>query len=160
MTSIKNKGTLRRKEFVSPCSPSGSEVRAGTQGRAWRQEQSRGHRGLLLTGFLQMPFQSTLLCNWGLPAGESPVLSSLVSPMSVINEKIPQICPQGNLLEVFSQLKFFFPDDISLSLADKKHLSSQLLWDSGVLLGTHKLPFLLSWDAGSVNSVDVSVFNQ
>lgn len=84
--------------------------------------------------------------------------------MSVINEKIPQICPQGNLLEVFSQLKFFFPDDISLSLADKKpraqHLSSQLLWDSGVLLGTHKLLFLLSWDAGSVNSVDVSVFNQ
>lgn len=156
MISIKNKATLRRKGFVSPCSPSGSKVRAGTQGRAWRQEQSRGHRGLLLTGFLQMPFQSALLCNWGLPAGESPVLSRLVSPISVINEKIPQICPQANLLEVFSQLKFF-TDDISLCLADKKpgaqRLSSQLLWDSGVLLGTHKLPFLLSWDTGSVNSL-------
>lgn len=137
---------------------SGQELKV----EAWRQEQSRGHRGLLLywlsPNALSVCFVMQLRTTcWG-----ESCHSRLVSPMSFINEKIPQICPQANLMEVFSQLKFFFPDDISLCLADKKpraqHFSSQLLWDSGVLLGTHKPLFLLSWDTGSVNSLWVCQF--
>jgi hypothetical protein len=44
-----------RKGFISPYSPLGREVGAGTLGR--------GHRGLLLTGLLPMSFQPALLCN-------------------------------------------------------------------------------------------------
>lgn len=121
VTSSRTKSNLEEKGFLSLTSR--REVRAETQGGAWRQEVKQRPRGTVLCWFAVRGLLSLLSypSQDHLPRGGT-VHSGLSPPIPIINqENDTQACLQGNPMRRFLNWVFLFPDGSGLCQVEKKN---------------------------------------